>query len=74
MSEPKRHYYAMCFIYGIDRAMVHQCLYYGLPHKNITVSDIESAKSEGEMPHDACLISASYMGYMTTNEVKGDRE
>lgn len=62
----KYHYYCFSFIDSLGFASVYK----GLSNNQITMQDIDSAKLDAKVESSAVLISASYLGYMTKEEVR----
>ena len=67
----KYHYHHYSFIFqGFGFATVTM----GDASKNITVPMIEKAKIKSNAGADSVLISVSYLGYMTQEEMIGESE
>ncbi len=67
----KRHYYAISFIAGSENGLLKiMSVYMGYPDQKVTLKRIASARrSEPKMPESAPVVSVSYLGYMTDDEM-----
>lgn len=64
-----KHWYALTFIHGAAGTVIHGCVYLGYPNQLLTLPRIASAKEQAQMPPDAVLLNASYMGFATKEEI-----
>ncbi len=67
----KRHYYAISFIAGSENGILKiSSVYMGYPDQKITLKRIASARrTQQKMPESAPVVSVSYLGYMTDDEM-----
>jgi hypothetical protein len=64
----KLHWYAFCFGRGTGYAST----YTGFTDKKMTVKRVNEAREYSKIGDDSVLISFSYMGYMTKQQLMED--
>jgi hypothetical protein len=77
-SSDYRHWYCFSFSGKIDGSVVgmdcRASTYAGYKQKNITLEMITEQKKQAGVTSSAVLMSVSYLGYMTSEEFKGEEE
>ena len=72
-TKKKLHYY--CFTYRGDSSehdgQVYAVAYTGYDEERITMAIINENKTYAKVTKNAVLVSATYLGYMTEDEVRG---
>jgi len=73
----KHHWFAFCFVSGLNGELTHASAYVGIDCASgpiqgykVTLQDIQEAKQVANVPNNAVLISVSYLGMMTSEEFK----
>jgi hypothetical protein len=71
-SPEKKHWYCFAFVGNSveDGKERRACAYTGYPDKLITLPRIQENEQYAGMKHGAVLLSVSYLGYMTKEQVE----
>ena len=66
----RKHYFALAF-YGDDKSggLAHSTTYVGFKSKLVTRDRIEKARMLADMSPNSALLAASYLGFMTDEEM-----
>lgn len=70
-DDKKFHWFSFSFFGIAARTCIqsYSCVYLGYPTRNINMERIRAAKKQADMQRGAVLISCSYLGHMTKDEM-----
>lgn len=63
-----KHGYALSFMHPAGATITNACVYLGYPNQLLTLPRLNAAKVQAQVPPDAVLLSANYLGFATRDE------
>lgn len=71
-NDMKAYWYSLCFAYLKDGGLSYANGYIGRTKNVVSKHDIDDAKKHSKIPENAVLMSCSYLGYATKQEMGFD--